>query len=145
MGLNIWGHIETVPSCSTGTSTNVVLHRNAMPQIQDMTPTPSQCTDTGHDTHPVTVYRHRTWHPPRHSVQIQDMTPTPSQCTDTGHETHPVTVYRHRTWHPPRYSVQIQDMTPTPSRCTDTGHDTQPATLYRHRTDLCYPMMMLWW
>ena len=86
--------------------------------------------------HPVTVYRHRTWHP------------TPSQYTDTGHDIpshhsiqtqdmtpHHVTVYRHRTWHP------------IPSQYTDTGHDTPPrhsiqtqdmtphhVTVYRHRT-----------
>ena len=35
-----------VPACSSGTLTNVLPHRNAMPQTQDMTP------------HPVTVYRH---------------------------------------------------------------------------------------
>ena len=122
--LNICGHIATVPTCSSGTSTNVLLHRNAKPQTQDMTP------------HPVTVYRHRTWHPtlsqytdtehdtpPCHSIQTQDMTPRP------------VTVYRHRTWHP------------TLSQYTDTGHDTlpchsiqtqdmtpHPVTVYRHRT-----------
>ena len=45
--LNISGHIATVPACSSGTLTNVLPHRNAMPQIQAMTP------------HPVTVYRHR--------------------------------------------------------------------------------------
>ena len=33
-------------ACSSGTLTNVLPHRNAMPQTQDMTP------------HPVTVYRH---------------------------------------------------------------------------------------
>ena len=100
---NIWGHIATVPTCSSRTLTNVLPHWNAMPQTQDMTP------------HPVTEYRQRTWHP------------TPSQNTDTGHDTpprhriqtqdmtpHPVTVYRHRTWHP------------TPSQYTDTGHDTPP-------------------
>ena len=43
---NIWGHITTVPACSSGTFTNVLPHRNAMPQTQDTTP------------HPVTVYRH---------------------------------------------------------------------------------------
>ena len=43
---NIWGHITTVPACSSGTLTNVLPHRNAMPQTQDMT------------SHPVTVYRH---------------------------------------------------------------------------------------
>ena len=43
---NIWGHITTVPACSSGTLTNVLPHRNAMPQTQDTTP------------HPVTVYRH---------------------------------------------------------------------------------------
>ena len=66
-------------------------------------PTPSQYTDTRHNTpschsiqtqdmtpHPVTVYRHRTWHP------------TPSQYTDTGHDT------------PPHHSIQTQDMTPHP-------------------------------
>ena len=42
---NIWGHITTVPACSNGTLTNVLPHRNAMPQTQDTTP------------HPVTVYR----------------------------------------------------------------------------------------
>ena len=41
------GHIMTVPACSSGTLTNVLPHRNAMPQTQDTTP------------HPVTVYRHR--------------------------------------------------------------------------------------
>ena len=43
---NIWGHITTVPACSSGTLTNVLPHRNAMPQTQDTTP------------HLVTVYRH---------------------------------------------------------------------------------------
>ena len=43
---NIWGHITTVPACSSGALTNVLPHRNAMPQTQDTTP------------HPVTVYRH---------------------------------------------------------------------------------------
>ena len=43
---NIWGHITTVPACSSGTLTSVLPHRNAMPQTQDTTP------------HPVTVYRH---------------------------------------------------------------------------------------
>ena len=43
---NIWGHITTVPACSSGTLTIVLPHRNTMPQTQDMTP------------HPVTVYRH---------------------------------------------------------------------------------------
>ena len=42
---NIWGHITTVPACSSGTLTNLLPHRNAMPQTQDLTP------------HPVTVYR----------------------------------------------------------------------------------------
>ena len=43
---NIWGHITTVPACRSVTLTNVLPHRNAMPQTQDTTP------------HPVTVYRH---------------------------------------------------------------------------------------
>ena len=43
---NIWGHITTVPACSSVTLTNVLPHRNAMPQTQDMTP------------NSVTVYRH---------------------------------------------------------------------------------------
>ena len=42
--LNILGHITTVPTCSSDTLTNVLLHWNAMPLTQDMTP------------HPVTVY-----------------------------------------------------------------------------------------
>ena len=37
-----------VPTCSSGTLTNVLPHRNAMSQTQDMTP------------HRVTVYRHGT-------------------------------------------------------------------------------------
>ena len=45
--LNIWGHITTVPACSSGTFSNVQPHRNAMQQTQGMTP------------HPVTVYWHR--------------------------------------------------------------------------------------
>ena len=44
--LNIWGYITTAPACSSDTLTNVLRHRNAMPQTQDMTP------------HLVTVYRH---------------------------------------------------------------------------------------
>ena len=36
----------TVPTCVSGTLTNVLPHRNAMLQTQDITP------------HPVTVYRH---------------------------------------------------------------------------------------
>ena len=39
--------MATVPACSSGTLTNVLPHKNTMPQTQDMTP------------HPVTVYRHR--------------------------------------------------------------------------------------
>ena len=31
-------HITTVPACSSGTLTNVLLHKNAMPQTQDMAP-----------------------------------------------------------------------------------------------------------
>ena len=42
--LNIWGHIATVATCSRYL-TNVLPHRNAIPQTQDMTP------------HHVTVYR----------------------------------------------------------------------------------------
>ena len=38
--LNIWGHITTVSACSSGTLTNVLPHRNAMQQTQDMTPHP---------------------------------------------------------------------------------------------------------
>ena len=45
--LNIWGHVATVPACSSGTLTDVLLHMNDMPQTQDMT------------FHPVTVYKHR--------------------------------------------------------------------------------------
>ena len=44
--LNIWGHITTVPASSSGTLTNVLPHRNAMPQTQNMT------------SHPVKVYKH---------------------------------------------------------------------------------------
>ena len=44
--LNIWGHIATVPACSSGTLTNVLPHRNAMQQTQNT------------KSHPVTVYRH---------------------------------------------------------------------------------------
>ena len=44
--LYIWGHIATVPTCSSGTLTNVLPHKNVMPQTHDMTP------------HPVTVYIH---------------------------------------------------------------------------------------
>ena len=40
------GLTSLVPACSSGTLTNVLPHRNAMPQTQDTTP------------HPVTVYRH---------------------------------------------------------------------------------------
>ena len=45
--LNIWGYIATVPACSSGALINVLPHRNAMSQTQDMTPTLSQYTDTG--------------------------------------------------------------------------------------------------
>ena len=44
--LNIWRHIATVPTCSSDILTNVLPHRNAMPQTQDI-------------PHPVTVYRYR--------------------------------------------------------------------------------------
>ena len=36
--LNIWGHIATVPDCSSDALTNVLPHRNAMPQTQDSPP-----------------------------------------------------------------------------------------------------------
>ena len=45
--LNIWGHIAMVPTCSSNSSTNVLPHRNAMPQTQDMTTHPPHYTDTG--------------------------------------------------------------------------------------------------
>ena len=45
--LNIWGHITTVPACSSSTLTNVLPHMNAIMQTQDMTP------------YSVMVYRHR--------------------------------------------------------------------------------------
>ena len=38
--LNVWGHIATLPACSSGTLTNVLPYRNVMPQTQDMTPHP---------------------------------------------------------------------------------------------------------
>ena len=41
-------HITMVPASSSGTMTNVLPHRNVMPETQDMTPDP------------VTVYRRRT-------------------------------------------------------------------------------------
>ena len=83
-------------------------------------------------SHPVTDYRHKTWHrtpsqytdtwpdtPPCHSIQTQDMT------------LHPITVYRQRKWHPSHHSIQIQDMTP------------QPFTSYRHIRLTCYCAFML--
>ena len=44
--LNIWGHITTVPACSSGTLTNVLPHMKTMLQTQDTT------------LHPITVHRH---------------------------------------------------------------------------------------
>ena len=44
--LDTWGNNTTVRACSSGTLTNVLPHRIAMPQTQDITP------------HPITVYRH---------------------------------------------------------------------------------------
>ena len=44
--LNIWGHIATVSTRSSGTLTNGLPHRNAMPQTRDMT------------SNPFTVFRH---------------------------------------------------------------------------------------
>ena len=44
---NIWGHIMTVPACSSDTLTNVLPQRNAMRQTTTWHPTPSQYTDTG--------------------------------------------------------------------------------------------------
>ena len=38
--VNIRGHIATVPTCSNGNLTNMLPHRKAMPQTQDMTPHP---------------------------------------------------------------------------------------------------------
>ena len=38
------GHITIVPACSSSTLTNVLPHRNAMPQTQDMTPHPARDT-----------------------------------------------------------------------------------------------------
>ena len=43
---NIWGHITTVPTLYSGSLTNVLPYRNAIPQTQDMT------------SHPFTVNRH---------------------------------------------------------------------------------------
>ena len=49
-----------VPACSSGTLTNVLPHRNAIQQTQDITPTLSQYTDTGSTlilkSHTVIVY-----------------------------------------------------------------------------------------
>ena len=38
--INLKGHIATVRACSSGTLTNVLPHRNVMPQTQNMTPHP---------------------------------------------------------------------------------------------------------
>ena len=38
-----------MPACCSDTLTNVLPHRNTMPQTHDRTPTPSQYTDTGAD------------------------------------------------------------------------------------------------
>ena len=46
VGFNVTGHIATLPAWSSGILTNVLQHRTAMPQTQDMTP------------HPITVCRH---------------------------------------------------------------------------------------
>ena len=156
--LNIWGHIMTLPACSSGILTIVLPRWNAMPQTQDLPP------------HPVTVYRHRTCHPiPSQYTDTGHATHTlpPSQYTDTGHATpprhsiqtqdmppHPVTVYRHRTCHPiPSQYTDTGHATHTlpPSQYTDTGHATpprhsiqtqdmppHPVTVYRHRT--CHPI-----
>ena len=43
---NIWGHITMVPACSSGALTNVLPHRNAMPQTQDTTPHPRHSIQT---------------------------------------------------------------------------------------------------
>ena len=65
--LNIWGHITTVPACSSDTLTNVLPHRNVIPQTQYMTP------------HPVTVYRHGT----DLSIFYQLMWNVTLECTTT--------------------------------------------------------------
>ena len=48
VAFKLLGSYHNGACCSSDTLTNVLQHRNAMPQTQDMTP------------HPVTVYRHRT-------------------------------------------------------------------------------------
>ena len=154
IAFNAWCHIVLVLAFSSGTliTNNAAILKCHVADIEQDTPPPhslqtqdmthpSQLTETGHDTHPLTAYRHRTWHPtpqltdpghdtpPSHSLQTQDMT------------THPLTAYRHRTWHttpsqltdtrhdtPPPHSLQTQGMTP-PSQLTDTGHDTPPPQL----------------
>ena len=48
LGFNVaLKHIVAVPTCSSGTSTSVLPHGNAMPHTHDTTP------------HAVTIYRHR--------------------------------------------------------------------------------------
>ena len=46
LGLNIWGYIATVPAYSSDTFTNVLPHRNAMLQTQDMTSQPRHSIQT---------------------------------------------------------------------------------------------------
>ena len=73
-----------VLACSSGTLTNVLPHRNAMPQTQDTTP------------HPVTVYSHRVdWslcYPLMWNV-TQEYTCTTTHLNVLGH-TRPVVVSR---------------------------------------------------
>ena len=127
---NSCGDIATVHTCSRGPNDcffTVLPHWNAMPQARVITHHPSQYTDTGPTcpsvraqnmtSHPVTIYRHRTY-------LSRDMTSHPSQYIDTGltcHSvraqdmtSHPVTIYRHRT-------ALSRDMTSHPSQYTDTG------------------------
>ena len=74
--------------------------------------------------HPVTVYRHRTWHP------------TPSQYTDTAHDTPPCHSIQTQGITPPRHSIQTQHMIPHPVTVYTQDMKPTPVTLCRHRTDM---------
>ena len=83
---NTWGHITTVPACSSGTLTKVLPHRNAMPQTQGMTP------------HPVTVYRHGadlSCYPLMWNVTLEYTTTNLNVLSKTGPGNHSLTFHTH--------------------------------------------------
>ena len=117
--IDIWGHITTMPACSSGILTNVLPHRNAILQTRDMIP------------QPVTVYRHRSdlslYYPLIWTVTLGYTQIYPVLClgSDPTRKSFPDLPHLILLWEQSvRSSLDSVPYPPGPKLMTDTQHST---------------------